>query len=243
VDATRSEPPAGSPRFSRAQLRVAVAVPVVAMLVVLAIRLWLKWVGPLSGDRWALEHASGMWEHQSLVDAGDFFSAAGTPLVAGLTGAWIVLFVWRSDGLRGVAFVVLAAAGVGFNQALKELSGPTPLMIEKAGSGLNYPSGHTVYAVTVFGAVAWLAWRHRRFAIAAAFAFLIVLMGPFRVIADAHFVSDVVAAYFVGLGWLVPAAILTGHGRANRPPGQKAESQPEVETKPIPPQTSASPVA
>lgn len=184
----------------------------------LLLRLWLKWVGPLPGDRWAWHHLERSELPNPLIDLGTFFSVIGTPTVATLSVACALPFVVKASGWRGAAFVVLAGTGVFFNMVLKELSGPTPLLIERYGSNadgaLNFPSGHTVYGVVVFGALAWLAWRHRRPDIAAPLVVLLVLMGPFRVIAEAHFVSDVVAGYLVGVAWLVPAAIVTGHARS-----------------------------
>jgi undecaprenyl-diphosphatase len=155
-------------------------------------------------------------ESVPLADVAQLLQAAGTPAIAILTVGWSMGFVWRAEGLRGIAFVFLSGLGVGFNTLLKIASGPTPLMLEYNPAGLNFPSGHTVYAVTVFGALGWIAWLRRDGLAAWAFAFLVALMGPFRVIGEAHFVSDVVAGYLVGLAWLVPAAIVTGH--VARPP-------------------------
>ena len=206
--------------WARPRVRVAVAVPAVAAVLVIALRLWLKWAGAFPGDAWALHHLDTDTLPHPLVDIGTFFSVIGTPTVAVLTLLAALPVVARSDGARGVAFVLLAGTAVFFNMLLKVLSGPTPMMSERgdfaAGGGLNYPSGHTVYGVVFFGALAWLAWRHRRFDVVLPLVVLVVAMGPFRVIAEAHFVSDVLAAYLVGLAWLVPAAILTGTAARGR---------------------------
>jgi undecaprenyl-diphosphatase len=200
--------------WSRPRVRAAVGVPLVAGAIVLAIRLWLKWVGPFPGDEWALHHLEGRTLPRSIGDLGTFFSVIGTPTVAGLTLLAVLPVVLRSDGVRGMLFVTAAGCGVFFNMLLKWLSGPTPLLVEKfpdiGSQGLNYPSGHTVYGVVFFGSLAWLAWRHRRLEVVLPLLALIAAMGPFRVIVDAHFVSDVLAAYLVGIAWLVPVAIALG---------------------------------
>ncbi|MEN0015896.1 MAG: phosphatase PAP2 family protein [Solirubrobacteraceae bacterium] len=211
-------PATARPRWTRRQLRVAVGVPVVCLLLVLALRLWLAWVGPIVGDRWALtRHDYGGSQAAWLLDLGNVFQVIGTAVPAVLTIAWAAVFVAREEGRRGVLFLGAAALGVVFNAVLKDLSGPTPLMAQRAPGGLNYPSGHVVYATVVFGALAWMAWRRRRVDIVAALVFLIVCMGPFRVTLGAHFPSDVVAAYLVGVAWLVPVAILTGYSGSRAP--------------------------
>ena len=192
-----------------------VAAAVLCVVGVLAIRLWLKWVGPIPGDRWAQWQVTYRDLDTPWRDLGVFFSVIGTPTIAIPTGCIAAWFVWRGAGWRAVAFVVIAGTGVFANMVLKVLSGPTPLLIEKWGNpdpGLNYPSGHTVYGVVMFGSLAWIAWAHHRRDISAVLISLVALMGPFRVIADAHFVSDVIAGYLAGAAWLLTAALLTGAG-------------------------------
>ncbi len=203
---------------ARTARRAAVAAIVLCVLGVLVLRLWLKWVGPLPGDRWAQAHVDAVSLLQPWRDLGTFFSVIGGRPVATLTGAVAFWFVLRECGWLAVKFVVIACVGVFANMLLKVLSGPTPLMIEKFGvdgAGLNYPSGHTVYGVVMFGSLAWLAWGRGRRDIAAVLIALSVAMGPFRVVADAHFVSDVVAGYLAGIAWLLLAALLTGAGGAS----------------------------
>ena len=191
-------------------LRQAVLFVVACAALVLALRLWLKWVGPMPGDQWVRRHHDSVWlQPTPVVDLGTFFSVIGTPVVAILTVVVGLIYAVRAEGARGGLFLLLAASGTIANAALKELSGPTPLMVALgAPAGLNFPSGHTVYAVATFGALAFLARRARRFDVAVPLVGLLLLMGPFRVIATAHFVSDVVAGYLVGLAWLVLCAAL-----------------------------------
>lgn len=203
-------------RFSRLSARRWVAVVAAGCFAaVVALRLWLAWVGPLPGDRWAEHHLEGVALEQPWTDLGVFFSVIGGPAVALLTAVVALTFAWRAGGWLAASFVALACAGVVFNVGLKLLSGPTPLMLLKYGApdpGFNYPSGHTVYAVVMFGSLAWLAWAGGRRDLAIVLGLLIAAMGPARVLTDAHFVSDVVAGYLVGFGWLLSAALVTGAG-------------------------------
>ncbi|MEH3054990.1 MAG: phosphatase PAP2 family protein [Patulibacter minatonensis] len=219
--ATRSMPRDGGSvlgllRGRAPSVRAALLFGLLCATLTLAIRLWLKWVGPLPGDGWVKEHHDSVWLQPTLVlDLGTFFSVIGTPAVAALTTLVGLVFVARRFGIRGVLFVLLAGTGVIVNAGLKELSGPTPLMLALNANApnpdhlLNYPSGHTVYGVTVFGALAALAVRAGRREVALPLLALIALMGPFRVISGAHFVSDVIAGYLVGFAWLAFAAALT----------------------------------
>lgn len=201
-----------------------------AALFVLGLRLWLEYVGPIPGDRWSWEAFSGSAWNSPLNDLSIFFSVIATPQLAAITVPVIAWFAWRAAGTRAAALVLVAATGVFLNLAIKRLSGPTPeWRAEHPTLWLaNYPSGHVVYAVTVFGAAAWLAWGRRR-DIAAVLLVLIAAMGPFRVIADAHYLSDVLAGYAVGAAWLLLAGSLTLPHRSVAPaatppasPGQDA---------------------
>jgi membrane-associated phospholipid phosphatase len=180
---------------------------------VIALRLWLEYVGPMPGDEWAVRHRNSVWlQPTPILDLGTFFSVIGTPVVA--TGTVLVgtLYAARAEQWRGVAFVALAAGAVAVNAVLKVCSGVTPLMHTMHGiANLNFPSGHTVYAAAVFGAFAILARRAGRADVAWPLIGLIVLMGPFRVAVTAHFVSDVIAGYLVGIAWLaISAALVLG---------------------------------
>ncbi|MBO9532878.1 MAG: phosphatase PAP2 family protein [Solirubrobacteraceae bacterium] len=192
-------------------LAAALGFAALCAVLVIALRCSLEWVGPLPGDRWVLTHEDFPWlQPLPVLDTTIFFSVIASPVIAIATVLLGVLYAFRAEGARGAGFVVLSAAGVLVNAALKVLSGPTPLMVEMHGAdALNYPSGHTVYAVVTFGALAVLARRDGRTDIALPLAGLAALMGPARVIAIAHFVSDVVAAYLVGFAWLAIAAALT----------------------------------
>lgn len=177
----------------------------------LALRGALEWIGSFPGDRWARHHLDSVHAPAWASDVGFFFASIGTPVISALTVAAAGWFVWRAAGPRALAFTLLAFCGVLVNMVLKRLSGPTPTWTQEVSElGLNYPSGHTVYAVVFFGALAWVAWRRQRLDIAVVLVLLIVAMGPTRVLIETHFVSDVIAGYLVGAAWLITAALLTG---------------------------------
>lgn len=118
---------------------------------------------------------------------------------------------WRPVLLVTVTMVGSALITV----AGKTLAGrPRPALtqaITQAG-GYSFPSGHSLSAAAILGAcavVVWQAtrrWRTRVWATAGA-AGLVLLIGFSRLYLGVHWLTDVLAAYALGLGWL--AAVVT----------------------------------
>ena len=84
--------------------------------------------------------------------------------------------------------------------------------------GGGYPSGHVMFAILVFGAVAYLAGRYmspswRRNGVQWGLWGFIVLMGPARVNALTHWPADIGASYLIAFPqllfvfWLYPRAL------------------------------------
>ena len=67
----------------------------------------------------------------------------------------------------------------------------------------SFPSGHVVFYVVFFGFIAFLAWSllagYRRWVVIAACGLLIVLIAPSRVYLGAHWASDVIGSYVIGM--------------------------------------------
>ncbi|MDD1697910.1 MAG: phosphatase PAP2 family protein [Methanoregula sp.] len=70
----------------------------------------------------------------------------------------------------------------------------------------SFPSGHVLFFVVFFGAIAYFAWLHQtgfvRIFVMAICCALILLIGPSRVYLGAHWASDVVGSYLIGVLWL-----------------------------------------
>ena len=71
----------------------------------------------------------------------------------------------------------------------------------------SYPSGHVLFVTVFVGFLGYLAWRHlrgtARWALVTFGAFLIVLVGPARIILHEHWLSDVIGGYLIGAVWLL----------------------------------------
>ena len=192
------------------------------MLLASVVALWsyLRYVGPLPGDEAILRRTGA---HPALRSSHmlQFFGNLGTTGVACVTVIIAAVIVGRAIGTLAACAVLLSAVGVVVNESLRAILGPTPTSQATFGALVeSYPSGHVVYATTVFGLLAWLAWRHGRRDVAVVLAGLVVAMGPARVLNSAHLPSDVIGGYLLGSAWLLLVltayAIACGHREGHR---------------------------
>jgi membrane-associated phospholipid phosphatase len=135
----------------------------------------------------------------------------------GLRMAPLVFFallpiVWRAWG-RWEALTFLVAGGLTFAVRLAEFPyrpRPTDDLAWTLGvqGSTSYPSGHVVYAVLVFGLLAYLASRHTpRFWLYAVLvslpAIMVIAIGPARIIVKDHWPADVAGGYLISLPLLM----------------------------------------
>jgi membrane-associated phospholipid phosphatase len=77
----------------------------------------------------------------------------------------------------------------------------------------SFPSGHVLFFVVFFGFIAYLAWLQEtgpaRITLIAACGALILLIGPSRIFLGAHWASDVLGSYIIGVLWL--SVIILGY--------------------------------
>jgi membrane-associated phospholipid phosphatase len=87
----------------------------------------------------------------------------------------------------------------------------------------SFPSGHVLFFVVFFGFIAYLAWLHQtgsiQIIVITVCSALIVLIGPSRVYLGAHWASDVLGSYIIGVLWLFVLILgyqLVSRNRTNR---------------------------
>lgn len=146
----------------------------------------------------------------------DLGGTVGMPLLAAVVVLTVALW-WR----RWTPIVLMLAAAAGsllMTVTGKELTGrarpPLELAVPPFESSPSFPSGHTLNATVVLGLVAYLllirlaSTRARLFVLLVTGGF-VVAMGLSRVFLGHHWLSDVIAAWLIGLGWLT--VVVTAH--------------------------------
>lgn len=131
----------------------------------------------------------------------------------GMIVVGIAALFWFSGYRTESGFAVAAAASVVLTETIKSIvARPRPgadLVNVLAGAGgHSFPSGHTLFYVTFFGFLGYLAYAQLkpgrvRTAILWLAGILILLIGPSRIWMGQHWVSDVLASYALGLAYLV----------------------------------------
>lgn len=149
-----------------------------------------------------------------------------SPQSFALVAATSALF-WRAGYRTESGFALAAAASVMLTEAIKWLVGrPRPdadLVSVIAGAGGNsFPSGHTLFYVTFFGFLGYLAYAQLkpgrlRTAVLWVNGLLILLVGPSRIWMGHHWASDVLASYALGLTYLMLLVQLYGRRRLRTP--------------------------
>ena len=141
--------------------------------------------GLITGDR---DRKTWVWSFTSEVSRIAAPAAAATATVLGS------IVVRRRHGPVWACAVPACAAAGALAQPLKDLFG----------HGL--PSGHVAYAAAVFGLLGWLAAREGRRDPALLAAAVVIVIGPARLAEGAHRLSEVLAGYALGFGWLLLVA-------------------------------------
>lgn len=146
----------------------------------------------------------------------DLAGPVGMPILA-LLATVIMTIAWRSR--TPVILVVIAAVGsLAMTTAGKDLVGrsrpPLSLAVPPYETSPSFPSGHTLTAVVITGIVVYLVLRrlhHKRSRTAVLVAGIVfaVAVSLSRVYLGHHWLTDVIAGWLLGLGWL--AAVITAH--------------------------------
>jgi undecaprenyl-diphosphatase len=213
-------------RWSRANTALVVTV-VVGGLVVLALDLFAAEVydavsegeGLQTLDRPVLDAAVSLRSPARDAAVAAFTDLGGALwMTLGILLVTVVLAVWRRSWTPVVLMVIAAAGSVLMTVAGKDLVGrarpPATLAVPPLETSPAFPSGHTLNATVLVGMAAYLlllgvgrVWV-RVLVVAAAGGFALA-MGLSRVYLGHHWLTDVVAGWLLGLGWL--ATVVTGH--------------------------------
>lgn len=206
-----------SPRQTGARIALVTVVLAVAAVPFVLLLLFVesRW-GPLL----ELDNGARDWLHTYALSHSAFVTVMRVVSNSGSGLAWqivtvaqaIVLLVRRH--IRLAVFVLVTNAGSSllnsFVKTAVDRARPIvnhPLLHEP---GMSFPSGHAQAAVAGYGVLLFVVlpyvrgvWRRVVVLVAAV---MVVAIGFSRVALAAHFVSDVLAAYVLGLAWLVSMA-------------------------------------
>ena len=170
--------------------------------------------GERSVSRWMFEHAGGAGKDVSAV-----LDVGMSKEVAPVMLAVLIPLVWWAWG-RYAAFALVLAGLIAALSLIDLASRPVPTDEFAFGGSADgvagYPSGHVIYAVIVLGFPAFLASRYgaptrTRTALVWALVTLVVLMGPSRLVEQAHWPADVIGGYLIGLALLLGTIWLHNH--------------------------------
>jgi undecaprenyl-diphosphatase len=158
--------------------------------------------------------------------AASFYGGPGMLVPAGLLAVVVFLIKgWRRGAL--LAAVLLSGAGL-LNWLLKFSFArvrPASYFDYPLPGSPSFPSGHSLYAASVFGGLAVLVTarmenRWLQLLIWLLAVSLILLVGFSRVYLGVHYPSDVLAGYAIGIIWVTAVALgdrLISHRRRRRP--------------------------
>jgi len=227
-----SEPLPPTPE-SRRRLSVAL---VIGLLTAAAALILFTWLGReiLEGEVLAFDESFRTLVHDlaspritTLMRAASLYGGPVVLVPAGLVAAVAFLVHgWR----RGALLVVVTLAGAGLLNGLLKFSfarvRPASFFDYPLPGSPSFPSGHALYAASVFGGLAvLLTARIRSLLLQLAIWFvataLILLVGLSRVYLGVHYPSDVLAGYAIGVVWVTAVAFgdrLARHRRRRRSP-------------------------
>jgi undecaprenyl-diphosphatase len=131
-----------------------------------------------------------------------FASAPFLVAVAVLLPAGLALRNLRREAIE-VFWAIVGAALL--NQLLKTNFNrlrPDSALLQQY--GLSFPSGHAMIGLALYGCIAWLLWRHGHHpAWGVVWLLWAVIIGLSRVYLHVHYITDVLAGFAAGLGWLI----------------------------------------
>jgi membrane-associated phospholipid phosphatase len=190
----------------------------------------LAMANPLAGP----DHEVAGWFHAHLTLT--FVSVLRTFTEFG-SGEWIgvvlffvaLYFVWKKWWPSLVTLIIAVPGGMLLNEWLKLVVHRQRPFVDGPfvdWSGYSFASGHTIGATLLYGQLLLfvlpaLKTRHWRLLSIFSAVFLVLLVGFSRIALGAHFLTDVLAAIFFGIIWLMLCMVL-------QKPIRRRDLRPEV---------------
>lgn len=167
----------------------------------------------LAFDSAIISYVQGL-ETPTLTDVMKIFTfiGSGNAIMVITIVVMIFLFVVLHHRIELVFFAIVVAVSGELNGMLKDLfhrARPDFHRLIEIG-GYSFPSGHAMEAMTVYGALAFLLWRHTsthlgRTILIILSTIMIFMIGISRVYLGVHYPSDIIGGYFASIVWLTIA--------------------------------------
>lgn len=164
--------------------------------------------------------------HTAVSDVFQGLTEIGAPNVLALIVAVAgCLLAWRSRSLQPILIALVAYGGVrvlvNVVKNLVDRERPSSTVAIEAAYGYSFPSGHAAGSVVTFGVIAFMATatvrsRGGRIALWTGAALLTIGVSSSRVYLGVHYLSDVLAAWAIGISWLT--ILVVGVSVVQRPP-------------------------
>jgi membrane-associated phospholipid phosphatase len=208
----------------RSLVRFAAAGAVLAALWT-AVGLLLVSAGPPAIDRRALEFAVRL-QDPTLVPVARFVSWIGDLPVVSAVALVVVAIAYRRSRRWDLGWLTLAVVGGALAvtatiKAITDRARPDGGLTDTFSSA--FPSGHSVRAAAVYALVAWLVWRwtsrDRRVLRTVTVVITVTMtaaIGASRMLLGAHWLTDVVGGYVLGVLWLAVCVAVTRPHRVAR---------------------------
>jgi undecaprenyl-diphosphatase len=163
----------------------------------------------IDADNSAIARATAFSVRHGIVSALEVVQAISQPVCVYVVALGVVVWVWRAKQLRGralwagVTMLVGWAIGVGAKLVVQRARPIVDDSVPHA-QGYSFPSGHALNITLAASVMVFLLWpllsvTGRRIGLAVA-AVVVVVVGLDRVFIGAHFPSDVVAGFILGVG-------------------------------------------
>lgn len=225
---TRVPPDPATRSTGPAWTLVAAGTGLVALVVLVLTQVASRWDAPALA--WVTDHRTGAWESVGRLGG----ALAGGPAVVVL-GLLTIATLWllRDRAAAALMTVLLLAAGaltvLGKN-GVGRARPPEAVQIAPVETGFSFPSGHTLFAVALWGGAALLLTPHlrvraARVSVAAVATAVVLVVAASRLVLGYHWVSDVAASLLLGTCLLALAALAARDARVPWPVGPTTRNQ------------------
>lgn len=152
------------------------------------------------------------FEQANLTFVMKFFSYIGDTIRVIIISIMLLFILYNvfHQRIELILFAIVLLGSTMFNVLLKNFYGRARpnllrMIIE---DGYSFPSGHTMAALSLYGIISFLMWRHipkqsGRILLICVSATFILAIGISRIYLGAHYPSDVVGAYLISGFWLL----------------------------------------